>query len=71
MSVELQRALHTVMRQNQESVHEIKVIVHPDLLNRLRNRLLDNVGVGADVRSLNRNGRRRNLRVLGNRQTDR
>jgi ribonuclease G len=25
------------MRQNQESVHEIKVIVHPDLLNRLRN----------------------------------
>jgi ribonuclease G len=37
MSVELQRALHTVMRQNQESVHEIKVIVHPDLLNRLRN----------------------------------
>lgn len=36
MSVELQRALHSVMRKNQDSVHEIKVIVHPDLLARLR-----------------------------------
>ena len=37
MSVELQRALHSVMRKHQDTVHEIKVIVHPDLLNRLRN----------------------------------
>lgn len=37
MSVELQRALHTVMRANQESVHDVKVIVHPSLLERLRN----------------------------------
>ncbi len=36
MSVELQRALHTVMRSNQESVHDVKVIVHPSLLERLR-----------------------------------
>lgn len=36
MSVELQRALHAVMRRHQESIHEVKVIVHPELLNRLR-----------------------------------
>jgi ribonuclease G len=36
MSVELQRTLHSLMREHQESVHEIKVIVHPDLLARLR-----------------------------------
>jgi ribonuclease G len=36
MSVELQRALHSVMRNNQDSVHEVKVTVHPDLLGRLR-----------------------------------
>jgi ribonuclease G len=36
LSVELQRALHSIMRKYQESVHEVKVIVHPDLLNRLR-----------------------------------
>ena len=36
MSVELQRALHSVMRKHQDTVHEVKVIVHPDLLNRLR-----------------------------------
>jgi ribonuclease G len=36
MSVELQRALHSVMRKHQESVHEIKITVHPDLLSRLR-----------------------------------
>lgn len=36
MSVELQRALHTVMRQHQDAVHEVKVLVHPELLKRLR-----------------------------------
>jgi ribonuclease G len=36
MSVELQRTLHSVMRQHQDTVHEIKVVVHPDLLARLR-----------------------------------
>ena len=36
MSVELQRALHSIMRKYQDTVHEVKVIVHPDLLNRLR-----------------------------------
>lgn len=36
MSVELQRALHTVMRKNIDTIHEIKAIVHPDLLQRLR-----------------------------------
>jgi ribonuclease G len=36
MSVELQRALHSVMRKHQDTIHEVKVIVHPDLLNRLR-----------------------------------
>jgi ribonuclease G len=36
MSVELQRALHGVMRKNIDTIHEIKVVVNPDLLNRLR-----------------------------------
>jgi ribonuclease G len=36
MSVELQRALHSVMRKHQEIIHEVRVTVHPDLLNRLR-----------------------------------
>jgi len=36
MSVELQRALHTLMKRHQEDVHEFRVAVHPDLLNRLR-----------------------------------
>ena len=36
MSVELQRALHSVMRKNIDTIHEIKAIVHPDLLQRLR-----------------------------------
>jgi ribonuclease G len=36
MSVELQRALHAVMRRNIDTIHEIKVIVNPDLLQRLR-----------------------------------
>ncbi|MEQ1859530.1 MAG: Rne/Rng family ribonuclease [Chthoniobacteraceae bacterium] len=35
MSVELQRALHQLLRSNPE-VHEVKVIVHPHLLNRLK-----------------------------------
>lgn len=36
LSVELQRALHTVMRRYQDRVHEFKVAVHPELLRRLR-----------------------------------
>jgi ribonuclease G len=36
LSVELQRALHAVMRRHQETVHEVKVTVHPELLRRLR-----------------------------------
>ncbi len=36
MSVELQRALHSVMRKYQDTIHEIKVIVHPTVLQRLR-----------------------------------
>jgi ribonuclease G len=36
MSVELQRALHSVMRKYQDTVHEVRAIVHPDLLHRLR-----------------------------------
>jgi ribonuclease G len=36
MSVELQRALNAVMRKHRDSVHELKVIVHPELLQRLR-----------------------------------
>jgi len=36
MSVELQRALHAVMRKHVDSIHEIKVIVNPELLDRLR-----------------------------------
>ena len=36
MSVELQRTLHSVMRKHQDTVHEVKVVVHPDLLARLR-----------------------------------
>jgi len=35
MSVELQRSLHTILRANPD-VHEVKVIVHPHLMNRLR-----------------------------------
>ncbi len=35
MSVELQRSLHTVLKANPD-VHEVKVIVHPHLLNRLK-----------------------------------
>jgi len=36
MSVELQRALHTVLREHGERIHEYKIQVHPDLLKRLR-----------------------------------
>ena len=36
MSVELQRELHQVMRKYQDSIHEIKIIVHPHLMDRLR-----------------------------------
>jgi ribonuclease G len=36
LSVELQRALHATMRKHQDTVHEIKVAVHPTLLKRLR-----------------------------------
>jgi len=36
LSVELQRALHAVMRKYQDTVHEIKIAVHPELLKRLR-----------------------------------
>lgn len=36
MSVELQRTLHGVMRKHIDSIHEIRVIVHPELLDRLR-----------------------------------
>jgi ribonuclease G len=36
MSVELQRSLHQVMRKYQDTIHEIKIIVHPHVLNRLR-----------------------------------
>jgi ribonuclease G len=35
MSVEIQRALHAVMRQKPE-VHDIRVIVNPEVLNRLK-----------------------------------
>ncbi|OHE78656.1 MAG: ribonuclease [Verrucomicrobia bacterium RIFCSPHIGHO2_12_FULL_41_10] len=37
MSVELQRLLHTLMKRHQDEVHEFKVTVHPELLQRLRN----------------------------------
>ena len=36
MSVELQRALHGVMRKHIDTIHELKVIVNPELLQRLR-----------------------------------
>ncbi|HEY0370158.1 MAG TPA: Rne/Rng family ribonuclease [Chthoniobacterales bacterium] len=35
-SVELHRTLNTVMRKYQETVHEIRVIVNPDVLKRLK-----------------------------------
>ncbi len=36
ISVELQRALHTVMRKYEDTIHEFRVIVHPQVLARLR-----------------------------------
>ena len=36
MSVEIQRALDSVMRRHQETVHDFVVTVHPDVLQRLR-----------------------------------
>lgn len=36
VSVELQRALHAVMRKYQDTIHDIKVVVNPQLLERLR-----------------------------------
>ncbi len=36
MSVELQRVLHVLMKRHQDQIHEFKVIVHPELLHRLR-----------------------------------
>ena len=35
-SVELHRTLNTVMRKYQESVHDIRVILNPDILKRLK-----------------------------------
>src|SRR3954470_3698553 len=35
-SVELHRALNTVMRKYQESVHDIRIILNPDVLKRLK-----------------------------------
>ncbi len=36
MSVELQRALHSMMRKHIDTIHEFKVIANPDLIQRLR-----------------------------------
>jgi ribonuclease G len=36
MSVELQRSLHQIMRKYQDTIHEIRVIVHPHVMQRLR-----------------------------------
>jgi ribonuclease G len=34
--VELQRGLHQLMRKYQDTIHEVKVIVHPHVMQRLR-----------------------------------
>jgi ribonuclease G len=36
MSVEIQRALHAVMKKHQDSIHEVRIIVNPQVLQRLR-----------------------------------
>jgi len=36
MSVELQRALHKIMKKHQETVHDFRISVHPEVLKRLR-----------------------------------
>ena len=35
MSVELQRSLHTLMKRHEHEIHEFRITVHPELLNRL------------------------------------
>src|SRR3977135_2146568 len=35
-SVELHRTLNTIMRKHQDSIHEIRVILNPDVLKRLK-----------------------------------
>jgi ribonuclease G len=35
-SVELHRALNTVMRKYQDTIHDIRVILNPDVLKRLK-----------------------------------
>jgi len=36
LSVELQRNLHAVLRKHRNEVHEYKVIIHPEVMQRLR-----------------------------------
>jgi ribonuclease G len=36
MSVELQRTLHSIMRKYRDTHHEYRIVVHPDVLKRLR-----------------------------------
>jgi ribonuclease G len=36
MSIELQRALHAVMRKHRDTIHEFRVAVHPEVMKRLR-----------------------------------
>ena len=36
MSIELQRALHAILRKHQETIHDYRIVVHPELLKRLR-----------------------------------
>jgi hypothetical protein len=36
ISVELQRALHTLMKRYEHEIHEFRITVHPELFNRLR-----------------------------------
>ena len=36
MSVELQRELHAIMRKFQDTIHDIRITVHPQVLQRLR-----------------------------------
>ena len=36
MSVELQRLLHSIMRKHRGEIHEYKVVIHPEVLQRLR-----------------------------------
>ncbi len=36
MSVEVQRRLNTLMRKHQDTLHDFKIVVHPDVLQRLK-----------------------------------